>query len=371
MPDYLPVPWRPQNALARIGQAPSTDLAQLVAQIGQGGGAAAPSLGTAPPTVNSVPFGPPSPSMAQRAVAQLGGGQGGGFLSNKATGLSTEGMGLRSLARGSLGRAGLMGLGGQLVGSGIESAFGDPNESWDNSLASAARWGGAGAAAGSLIAPGIGTAIGGGLGLGIGAVKGFMDSKNEGDKAVEKALNDRSGQLNELLGQLGASADLREQAQFQLQMGVTAGGATTKSQVNDVYAQVKAMLPEAIMADRQQQEQSRMQESNMAAVQAWMGPMMEQQLSQAQWYADQWGNQASAAAQQIEDPGMRAAQQALASSIPGQQAAANAAYAAQIAAAPSAWGYQSDLLSQMRQAQQQLTQQPGGMDAIMQMMQAA
>lgn len=357
------------GALGRIGQAPSPSPTPMFSAPPPTGPQFGPAVPPGPAT--GPVMGPPAPSMVARAVAQMGGGKGGGYLSNKLAGLPTAGQGLRSLGRGSLGRAGAYGLAGQVGSMGINALWDDPNSPMDNAAAAAAGGAGIGAGIGSLIAPGPGTAIGAGVGALAGGAFGYLTGKGEGGNAVAKELAKRQGQLNQLLDQLGASDELRDQAQFQLQMGVATGEAGSKGDVANIYKQVQAMLPEALMADRQQQEQTRMKESNMAAVQAWMAPMMQQQLSQSQWYADQFGNQMQAAAGQIQDPGMRAAQQALASSISSQQASTNAAYAAQIAAAPSAWGYQSDLLSQLRQAQQQLSQQPGGMDAILQMMQAA
>ena len=46
----------------------------------------------------------------------------------------------------------------------------------------------------------------------------------------------------------------------------------------------------------------------------------------------------------------------MASGISSEQASMNAAYAAQIASAPGAWGYQSDMLEQLRAQQQAASQ---------------
>lgn len=310
---------------------------------------------------------PPPPTGAAAMLGRLGGGAANpSYLSQRLAGQSTAGLGVRSLAKGSLGRAGLMGMGGQLAGGAIDSAFGDPNESWDNMLASGARWGGAGAALGSMVAPGIGTAIGGAAGLGIGAIKGLVDSRNEGDNAVASELGKQQSKITELLSQLGSSPDLREQALFQLQMDTS--GAGTKDQVRDAAKALQAMLPDAIMADRQQQEQKRMQQANQAAAQAWMGPMLQQQVDRSQFYADQFAQAGRSAASHITDPALQASQMAMASGISAEQAAMNAAYTQQIAAAPNYYGYQQDLLSQLQQAQQQLQSTPQGMDMFEQIM---
>lgn len=289
-----------------------------------------------------------------------------GYLSARALGGSTEGLGLRSLARGSLGRAGLYGLGGSLAGGAINSAFGDPNASWDNALAGAAQWGGMGAGLGSLVAPGVGTAIGGALGAGVGALRGLSQAKNEGDKAVADQLRKELGTINDTIDKLGGGDELRQQALYQLQLGVATGNITNRSGVKTIAAQVRSTLPDALLADQQQQQQQRSQEAAQAAVQAWMGPMLQDQLNKSQYYADQFGNAQATAAGYIEDPALRAAQLSQAKQISATQAATNAAYAQQIAAAPGYWGAQQDVLEQIRQAQQQMSQSTGGMDILQQ-----
>lgn len=299
-------------------------------------------------------------------VGQLGGAAQPTWLSQRLAGQSTQGLGLRSMARGSLGRAGGLALLGQLAGAGVESAFGDPNASWDNALASGARWGGAGAALGSLIAPGVGTAIGGLAGAGFGAVKGILDSRDEGDKAVRSELAKQQGKIAELLSQLGSSPDLREEAMFQLR--VLASQATDRKGVQAAAEAVQAMLPDALMADREMQRQQRMRQANEAAVQAWMGPVLQQLVNRSQSYADAFTLAGLNAAQQIEDPQLRTAQMAMARQYSADQAAQNAAYAAQIMSAPEYWGYQSDLLQQIQNARASLVSQPQGMDILQQIL---
>lgn len=317
------------------------------------GGAGINSIAGALGGVNPMAAAAPAGALAAPQAAATGFlGQAPSYLSQRLAGASTEGLGLRSLAAGSLGRAGAFGLGGQLAGGAINSAFGDPNASWDNALASAARWGGAGAGIGSLIAPGIGTAIGGALGAGVGVLKGIHDSHNEGDKAVASELNKQSGKIMELMTQLGSSTELREQAMAQLQVG--AAQATNKDQVKQAAAAVQQMLPEAIIADKSQQQQDRLKQANQAAAQAWMAPMLQQSIDKSQFYADQFAQAGMSAASQITDPALRASQQQMARGYSAEQASMNAAYMAQIASAPQYWGAQQDLLSQINQGRQSL-----------------
>lgn len=65
-------------------------------------------------------------------------------------------------------------------------------------------------------------------------------------------------------------------------------------------------------------------ESSVAAVQAWMEPYLRQQLGAAQWYADSYAAQATAAADQITDPAVREAVKAQAAMYSTVQANANA-----------------------------------------------
>lgn len=296
------------------------------------------ALGAASPVAAAAPAAAPAAAGGMRGIlAQVGQGVGG------------RGMGLRT--------AGVLGIGGQLAGGLAQGMWNDPESSADNALASGLRWAGTGAALGSLAGP-WGAAIGGVGGGILGAFKGIADSRNEGSKAVASELTRQQAKIAELMTQLGSSPDLREDALAQLQMSVLAGDVTSKDQVRAIADGIRASLPQALQADREQQQQQRMMQANQAAVQAWMGPLLQQSVDKSQFYADQFAQAGLSAANEISDPALRLSQQQMARSYSAEQAAANAAYMQQIAASPGYWGYQNDLLQQLRQAQQQVQQQP-------------
>ncbi len=315
------------SGMAQLGANP------LVAATGFGGvpAGAFPGLSGAAQAAGSV-----APAGVGGAAARAGG------LAGRLRGLM-PGAGAAAGAAG--GRAGMLGmatraapwaLGGYLGGQVVGNVFDNKGSSWDEAATGALTGAGVGAGIGSLIAPGVGTAIGGGLGGLVGGAIGMFGPKNTGENAVADELKTQQSRLTEVLNQFGASDELREQALLELQLGSLQ--ATSKDQIKDIASQITSRLGAAIAQDKQTEEQERIRAANVAAVQAWTGPLMQQALNQQQFYANNAGASMQRAANTFNDPGMRASAQALASLTPlaaSQQATGSLA---QMASAPAILG---------------------------------
>lgn len=241
---------------------------------------------------------------------------------------------------GSIGRGGLYGLGGYAAGQLANTLIGDDGKGKTNAdeIATGALTGaGMGAGLGSMIMPGVGTAVGAGLGLVGGGLVGWLGPKQTGDKAVRSELNSQTTKLNKVLDTYGASSDLREQALAQLTSASYA--AKSKGDVKAVAEQIASSLPAAAEQDRQLAKQRQFQQSNNAAVQAWLQPMLQSVLDR-QWYsAQQQQDMANSLAGQYKDPALAAAARSMAASIPADTAAQQAALLGQLSTTPALYGY--------------------------------
>lgn len=246
--------------------------------------------------------------------------------------------GLRALLM-SGGETGAMGGLGTLAGrvavplAGAQAAsmaghaltLGQHKGNWDEGLEGALTGGVGGALAGATIgAPAFGVgaipgAIVGGIAgaLGGGGL-GLFGPKNTGEKAVASETKAQTGKLNKLLNTFGADAETRQAIALQFQM--QASGAKSKSQVRDAYKQITSdpTLVQTI-------SEGKRRKASMAAVQAWMGPAMQQALDRQQFYANAQGDAFDRIAGGYTDPNQAAttrAYGALARSGAADQAAA-------------------------------------------------
>lgn len=333
---------------------------QLAGQAAGGGGAISPEALSVLNSTLSKGVGPLAPYARTGKFAGAGNFLAKTPFNKNAAGLAEQALaggeapGMFSaggaLGAGSIGRAGLYGLGGQLAGSALHAVWNDPNSGWDNAASDALKWGGAGAGIGSMIAPGIGTAIGGGLGVLAGGVAGLLGSRGEGDKAVASALKSNTDKISTLLDTYGASDELKKQALLQLQLGSM--NATSKSQIDEASKAITAQLGPMIAQDLTTQESKRKRDATVAAAQAWITPMMQQQLTQSNFYAKNMSDAMGASAKYINDPALRANANAMAQQVPLNTAQSNAASLQQMAMTPALYGYstpngQTDLSSIM------------------------
>lgn len=286
------------RAAAQATSAPS-----FIARAGAGGlgagGAAAPGTGAAG-------------VLAQAAPAITGGSRLAGLLApgNSAPtwltarlgGQSTAGLGMRSLAPGSLGRAGLYGAAGYLGGQGIEAITGHQEGTLDDALRNATVGAGMGAGLGSII-PGLGTAIGAGLGFAGGGLHGLLTGKGSDEGERDRAYEKQAEKFETLFTTYGVSPELRDQ--FMTQFGVTTEGLK-RGEVNEVAKQMREILPSLIAEDAAMQEEERGRTAMLAAAQGWMAPMLRDAMGRSTRYADQLSQSMVSSAGYIKDPAQRA-----------------------------------------------------------------
>lgn len=189
-------------------------------------------------------------------------------------------------ASGSLGRAGLYGMGGYLGANLLHGIVGEKDGTWDDAAEGALKGAGVGAGIGSMILPGIGTGIGAGLGAiggGLwGAVTGDDSPGKQRDDYLRSQLDpsdDKS--LLSLMGKYGLSMDAQHQLLMQLEIvGPTLG---SKDEAKALVQQVMGSLPQLIEEDKAQQAQA----SRVAAMQAYLLPMMQQSQQQTEQFMQQ------------------------------------------------------------------------------------
>lgn len=185
-----------------------------------------------------------------------------------------------ALAPGSLGRAGLYGLGGYMGANLLHGIVGERNGTWDDAAEGALKGGGIGAGIGSMILPGVGTAVGGALGGIGGAVWGGLTGNDSPSKERDDYLasqvdpsNDKS--LISLMSKYGLSTDAQHSLLMQLEIiGPTLG---SRDEAKALVQQVMGNLPALIEQDKAQQVQA----SRAAAMQAYLLPMMQQSQQQS------------------------------------------------------------------------------------------
>jgi hypothetical protein len=176
---------------------------------------------------------------------------------------------------------------GQLAGGVSKSLWDDPESQWDDATSSALTWGGTGAALGSMIMPGLGTAIGGVGGLVTGGIKGWFDGEGDSQEDILNASTEQRAKLDAAFDRLGVSAEARQGLYDQIEVQV-ALGAKSADEVKAIYAQAGQMAPDVIQQSRRQ--------AKLAALQAAILPMMQQNRDMAMQRnqaAQGWLNQAA------------------------------------------------------------------------------
>lgn len=333
-----------QGALPAAGQT-SQALSQL--PVGRVNGAI--PLGSAPEaaarSVNMMNTAPraamssPAATGAMPAAARAAAGLGDDAVRGAATGAqayqaakAAAGGGRFAGVRAGVGaaaKANPVGLAAGLAGVGLGAMWNDPNSRVDD----AASWGLQGAGFGSMAGP-WGAAIGG---LGGSALGYMMAGDAEADaNALTRELTTQRTKLTRILEQSGASSDFVQQAQTQLDL--MAMNVTSKDQIGPLMEQLTGQLMPAVAGDQQQQATERMRAANMAAMQSWMGPMMQDALNRQQYYADQSGDALRRTASQFQDPTLREAGNSVASRTSLNAANSAAAQLQQLAAAPGVMG---------------------------------
>jgi hypothetical protein len=266
----------------------------------------------------------------------------------------------RALGPGSVGRGLGYGLAGQLLGAGVKQFYNDPNSEVDDALAGAARWGGAGAGVGSMIAPGLGTVIGGAAGGVFGAGKALLGGNDDprSNDALAAAKNDGMQRLNQLLTSNGFTDQSQQQIMLELAIGL--GQATDANQIKAVFANAEANLPAYYQQDlglREQQRTEQYRAAQTAAVLSMLGPQLQQQNQDATQFSKELSTIMGKAAGAVSDPTLKSIYEARAAQIPLQQSLANQAMLQQLAAAHAAYSANAQSATDIAQQQQAIGNQ--------------
>lgn len=238
-----------------------------------------------------------------------------------------------------LGRAALM-RGAGLAGAGIMAgqltgSLFDTEQSYvDEALSGALTGAGIGAGIGSIV-PGIGTGIGAGVGALAGGAIGYFGPKQTGTKAVASETQAQQANLDELLGKYNLSPALQQQLAVQLDTALN--GVTSKAEVKAIYQQVGSLLPGLIQQDQAQQQDA----ARAAAIYSMLGPIMQQQNTQATQASREMQTAMNSAAQHISDPALANIYRARASQVPLTTAQSNQNQLLQLALADAAYSSQA------------------------------
>lgn len=283
--------------------------------------------------------GGPFAGMAARLTGARAAATGAGGLAGGVAGGLTGGMGAMAAAR----TAAPWLLAGQVGGMGVDAIMGNQNGTMDDALENAARGAGMGAAVGSIV-PVIGTGVGALVGGGAGALYGALTGRDSDETERSRAIASQSEKLTDLLNAANASPEMRQQISgaFQVTMATVDGG---RNAVNAAADQLMAQLPAALMQDQAQQQAERERATNIAATQAWMGPMLQEQLGRVNFYADTAATGLRQAASGLS-PELRGAYEAMAGQYPADVARGNAAMLQQLALTPSLYGYNTGINQQ-------------------------
>lgn len=167
-----------------------------------------------------------------------------GWLSYGPNAAAAEGAAVSRFAPGTLGRAGLYGLAGQVAGGALEKVWNDPNSSKDNAAVTALKGAGIGAGIGTLVLPGVGTAVGGALGGIGGAIWGGLRGGHQ-DKDFAKASTSGLKKLNGLMDQLGLTDDSKDELrrQYQVQSVLAAQSEKPVDAQKAIIGQLMTVLP--------------------------------------------------------------------------------------------------------------------------------
>lgn len=190
-------------------------------------------------------------------------------------------------APGSLGRAGAYGIGGYVAANLLHSVVGERDGTWDDAGEGALKGAGIGAGIGSMILPGPGTLIGGALGGIGGGIWGKMTGNDspgtERDEYLEQQLGSATkvGELTTLLSKYGLSPDTQQQVRLQIEALIPS--LTSKNDAKALMSQVMSNLPALMEQDRV----DRASEARIAAMQAYLLPMMRDSQAQTDQFMQQ------------------------------------------------------------------------------------
>ncbi len=259
------------------------------------------------------------------------------------------------LAPGTLGRGLGYGAAGQVVGGVLDSAIGEQDGTWDDALGSAARWGGAGAGIGSMIAPGIGTAIGGGIGAVIGGTKGWLTGDDSPGTEAGRELEDRTAELSTIFQQYSLTSETANTLMAQL--SILGSQAGSPDEVKMIFDQVLAQVPQLIQQDAIARERN----NRVAATQAWLMPLLEAEMGKSDEYAREAGAAYQSAASYVQDPQLKAIYNKQASQLSLQNSRDNMNQLTMLQLTPSLYGYMTPEAGAYPQA----TPTSGDLDSIL------
>lgn len=265
----------------------------------------------------------------------IGGGGGGGAAS------------LLSRFKPALTRGGaLRGLGLGAAGSLASGFVPQSDGTRDDALRGLLQGAGVGAGVGSFV-PGVGTALGAGIGAIGGGIHGLLTGGDSKDTERADMIAEQSKRLSDLMREHGFTTTGRREmlSMFEMQSEL----AEDKGQVKEVANQIIAMLPQARMADEMQRAQeidARQRQSAVMAAQAWLGPMIQQQMDRSGQFADDVTQAMLAQANQITDPSLRASAQRRAHQVSLDNATRNAYQLQQMALTPQMYGFQTQMDNQ-------------------------
>lgn len=238
-------------------------------------------------------------------------------------------------AAGSLGRAGLYGAAGQVGGMVARGAVGNQSGTKDDALVDAIKGAGMGAGVGSFF-PGPGTAIGAVLGGIGGGLWGALRGGGSDQEGMAKEYTKQRDALSGILSRYNISADTRDNLMLQFQAGLL--DAKTKGDVTAVADSLKGTLGQVLIADRAQQQQRRQRAAASAAASAFMAPMLQDQLSKSNLYAQQMSDAMATSAQGITNGPLRDSYIAAARQAPLDVATQNAYALQQTMLTPALYG---------------------------------
>lgn len=262
------------------------------------------------------------------------------WLTNKlATTSAPKGLGFRSLATGSLGRASVFAGAGQAGKMGFDAVVGERDGAWDNAAGTALAGAGFGAGIGSIV-PGLGTGVGAAIGAAGGGLYGLIKGGDSNETTRQRAIDDQTKVLERLMTSSGVSIDSRDRVLQEF--AIASEIADNKTEVRQVAEQIISALPAIQQADKQQRaidRDARQRQSALVAAQAWLGPMMQNAVTRSSTFANDVTQSMLAQSNQISDPALRAAAQVRAKQVSLDNATQTAYMLQQTALTPQMYGY--------------------------------
>lgn len=274
------------------------------------------------------------------------------------------------LGRGNLARGlgwGLAGAVGGAAGQGIAGALGAGEET-SADVGRMINYGLLGAGFGAMTGPGalitapIGAAIGTGIGA-LGFIPGIEDAPiigglwggKKGPTATDTLTSIR-GNMADVLTSMGADQSFINRANRQLTIALQVNnpdpekenfGAYKTEDLRTIGAQIMdGMIQQFGMEQQNTQQGADITGSfdsalaEIMAAQAYMQPLLQNQMAVSQQYADQYAASARAAAGTMTDPALAAAGAALANQFSADQASSNQLALQQLMYQPAAWQQQ-------------------------------